>query len=159
MKRKIFLVFVFILVLIQFIRPKLNNKEDYDLAYFIEETNLNKHLLVIMKNSCFDCHSNKTNYPWYSHISPVSMWIQNHIDEGKKHLNFSKWDKYSLKKKENKLEELIEEIQEGEMSLKSYKLIHTPSRLDNKQKDSILNSAMTTKIIYQDLLSENKNKH
>ena len=65
MKRKIFLVFVFILVLIQFIRPKLNNKEDYDLAYFIEETNLNKHLLVIMKNSCFDCHSNKTNYPWF----------------------------------------------------------------------------------------------
>lgn len=159
MKRKIFLIFVFILVIIQFIRPKLNNKDDYDLAYFIEETNLNKHLFVIMKNSCFDCHSNKTNYPWYSHISPVSMWIQNHINEGKKHLNFSKWDKYSLKKKEHKLEELIEEIQDGEMPLKSYKLIHTSSRLDNKQKDSILNWAMKTKIIYQDLLSENKNKH
>ena len=63
-----------------------------------------------------------------------------------------------MKKKENKLEELIEEIQEGEMSLKSYKLIHTPSRLDNKQKDSLLNWAMKTKIIYQELLSENKNK-
>lgn len=49
MKRKIFLVFVFILVLIQFIRPKLNNKDDCDLTYFIEETNLNKHLFVIMK--------------------------------------------------------------------------------------------------------------
>ena len=156
MKRKILLVFVFILVVIQFIRPKQNNKDDYDLAYFIEETSLNKHLLVIMKNSCFDCHSNKTNYPWYSHISPVSMWIQNHIDEGKKHLNFSKWDKYSLKKKEHKLEELIEEIQEGEMPLKSYKLIHASSRLDYKQKDSLLNWAMNTKSIYQDLLSENK---
>ena len=156
MKRKILLVFVFILVVIQFIRPKQNNKDDYDLAYFIEETSLNKHLLVIMKNSCFDCQSNKTNYPWYSHISPVSMWIQNHIDEGKKHLNFSKWDKYSLKKKEHKLEEFIEEIQEGEMPLKSYKLIHASSRLDYKQKDSLLNWAMNTKSIYQDLLSENK---
>ena len=156
MKRKILLVFVFILVVIQFIRPKQNNKDDYDLAYFIEETSLNKHLLVIMKNSCFDCHSNKTNYPWYSHISPVSMWIQNHIDKKKKHLNFSKWDKYSLKKKEHKLEEFIEEIQEGEMPLKSYKLIHASSRLDYKQKDSLLNWAMNTKSIYQDLLSENK---
>ena len=64
-----------------------------------------------------------------------------------------------MKKKEHKLEELIEEIQEGEMPLKSYKLIHTSSRLDNKQKDSLLSWAMKTKIIYQELLSENKNKH
>ena len=63
-----------------------------------------------------------------------------------------------MKKKEHKLEEFIEEIEEGEMPLKSYKLIHTSSRLDNKQKDSLLNWAMKTKIIYQELLSENKNK-
>ena len=90
-----------------------------------------------------------------THISPVSMWIQNHIDEGKKHLNFS-WDKYSLKE-EHKLEEFIEEIEEGEMPLKS-KLIRT-HQVDNKQRDSLLNWAMKTRIIYQGLLSENKNKH
>ena len=73
-------------------------------------------------------------------------------------LNFSYCFIYSLKKKEHKLEEFIEEIEEGEMPLKSYKLIHTSSRLDNKQKDSLLNWAMKTKIIYQELLSENKNK-
>lgn len=89
--------------------------------------------------SCYDCHSNHTEYPWYSNIAPVSWWIKHHINEGREHLNFSEWGNYTAKKADHKLEECVEMIQEGEMPMSSYTLIHSETKLSEEQKLILIN--------------------
>jgi len=84
---------------------------------------------AIIKTSCYDCHSNNTNYPWFDKIKPVTFWVNEHIEEGKEHLNFSEWDTYSEDRKEHKLEEIIEEVEEKEMPLESYLLTHSEAKV------------------------------
>ena len=88
----------------------------------------------ILKTSCYDCHSNNTVYPWYANIQPVALWLGNHIDEGKAELNFSEFGSYSIRRKYRKLEEINEEVKEGEMPLTSYTNIHWDAKLDNNKK-------------------------
>ena len=92
----------------------------------------------IFQNACYDCHSNNTNYPAYAKVSPVSFWIQGHIDHGKEHLNFSEWSTYSPGKRAHKLEECIEEIEENHMPLKSYTWMHAKAKLSDDQKNLVI---------------------
>jgi hypothetical protein len=89
----------------------------------------------ILKTSCYDCHSGYTTYPWYSRIQPVGFWLNNHITEGKHHLNFSQFNTYTLKRKLHKLDEVVETIEENEMPLKSYTWIHGDAKLSDAQKE------------------------
>jgi hypothetical protein len=89
----------------------------------------------ILKTSCYDCHSDYTTYPWYSRIQPVGFWLNNHVNEGKQHLNFSQFNTYTLKRKLHKLDEVIETIEENEMPLKSYTWIHGDAKLSYAQKE------------------------
>jgi hypothetical protein len=93
----------------------------------------------IIKASCYDCHSNTSIYPWYTNVAPVSWWIKHHINEGRKHLNFSDWGKYTAKKADHKLEECVEMIQEGEMPMSSYTIIHSETKLSEEQKLMLVN--------------------
>ena len=81
--------------------------------------------------SCYDCHSNNTNYPWYSKIQPAAWYLEDHIKEGKDELNFNEWDTYSSRRKNSKLRSIIKQIESGEMPLESYTLIHGGARLDS----------------------------
>jgi hypothetical protein len=87
----------------------------------------------ILRTSCYDCHSNETRWPWYSYIAPVSYFITSDVNEGRKHLNFSEWDKYDEKKKAKKLDGIIEMVTEGEMPLPMYLLIHKNAKLDTEK--------------------------
>ncbi len=80
--------------------------------------------------SCYDCHSNNTDYPWYSKIQPAAWYLEDHIKEGKDELNFNEWDTYSSRRKNSKLRSIIKQIESGEMPLESYTLIHGGARLD-----------------------------
>lgn len=102
----------------------------------------------ILKKSCYDCHSNNTNYPWYHKIQPASWLLENHIKEGKKGLNFSEFGAYSKRRQKSKLKSIINQIKDDEMPLYSYTLIHSDAKLSegnkkdlidwlSKQKDSI----------------------
>src|SRR4051794_7066091 len=82
----------------------------------------------VLKTSCYDCHSNNTVYPWYSHLQPVAAFLGNHIYEGKKELNFSEFGQYSIGKQYRKLEVSAKLIDEGDMPLTSYTLIHTNAK-------------------------------
>ena len=85
---RILLVFVVVFVLIQFIKVEKN--ESSDLSYEISNNYpVSNELSQLLKVSCYDCHSNNTNYPWYSKIQPVAWWLDHHVQDGKKHLNFS----------------------------------------------------------------------
>jgi hypothetical protein len=121
------------LVIIQFIRPEKNVGDYSDIAAFEAETKPSKEVKAILKNNCYDCHSNSTVYPWYAEIAPFSFFLADHVEEGKEHLDLANWESYSLKKKDHKLDELIEEVEEGEMPLESYTLIH--GNLSQEEKE------------------------
>lgn len=112
------------LVVIQFIRPEKNIGDYSDVATFEAETKPSEAVKAILKSNCYDCHSGTTQYPWYAEIAPFSFFLADHIEEGREHFDMSQWASYSLKKKDHKLDELIEEVEEGEMPLESYTLIH-----------------------------------
>ncbi len=122
---KIFLIVALLaFVVIQFIRPEKNNEGYVSVALFEAETKPSEEVQVILRESCYDCHSNQTKYPWYSEIAPISFWLEDHIKDGKTHFDASAWSTYSVKKKEHKLEEFIEMVEDGEMPLESYTIIH-----------------------------------
>lgn len=83
----------------------------------------------IAEKACFDCHSNKTDWPWYSKIAPISWRVTGHVHEGREYLNFSEWDN------NNEGNELVEVVQEGEMPPWDYRLMHPEARLTDKEKD------------------------
>ncbi|MDA9087174.1 heme-binding domain-containing protein [Polaribacter sp.] len=131
--KKIIISVAIVLVISQFFSPDKNNGDIATVAAFIAETNPPEEVKNILETTCFDCHSAKTTYPWYNAITPVNYWLNEHIQDGKKHLNFSKWNSYSLKKKEHKMDELYEEVEEGEMPLNSYTWTHSEAKLSPTQ--------------------------
>ncbi|MEO6584573.1 MAG: heme-binding domain-containing protein [Ferruginibacter sp.] len=138
MKRffKILLVaLLFIFILLQLMpRPVKNNDANVG-ANNILLTNMPPlEVQQILKNSCNDCHSNFTNYPWYSKIQPVAWWLGDHIKDGKRELNFSEFGSYSLRKQYRKLEEITKQVNEGEMPLTSYTNIHRNAILSTAEK-------------------------
>jgi len=78
----------------------------------------------ILKKSCYDCHSNETQWPWYASIAPVSFLVAHDVEEGREHLNFSRWQSYSPEKQRNLISEMLEEVEKGEMPLYIYTLMH-----------------------------------
>ena len=137
MKRNIIIGIVVVLLLIQLIRIDKTNPPVQHGMDFITITNPSVEIGTILRTSCYDCHSNEASYPWYTNIAPVSWWIKHHINEGREELNFSEWGKYNAKKADHKLEECIELVQEGEMPMSSYTLMHGNAVLSESQKQQL----------------------
>jgi hypothetical protein len=138
MKKKIVIALLIILIAMQFIRPAQNKGEargDKDFTHYVQ---VPEHIKTTLQASCFNCHSNHTNYPWYAAINPIGLWLNHHIEEGKAELNFSDFSTYDHKKIDHKLEETAEEVQEGHMPLPSYTLIHTDTKLSQEQVQQIV---------------------
>lgn len=138
---KVIIAFVLIIVVAQFFQPEKNNGKMASLDEFIDYTKPPEDVHIIMQNSCFDCHSNHTKYPWYNNITPVNFWLAHHVDDGKEHFNMSKWNEYSLKQKSHKMEELIEMVEDHEMPLQSYTWGHPEARLSDEQIKSVIDWA------------------
>ncbi len=146
--KKLLTVFVIIVLIMQFFRPKTNNGHLEDMTAFINDTQPPKAIKSILENTCYDCHSSYTRYPWYNTITPVNYWMQNHIKDGKKHLDFSKWDSYSIKRKDHKLDELIEMVEDKEMPLNSYTWTHKDANLTATQIKNVINWAKQVRVAY-----------
>ena len=144
------ILIILALVIMQFFRPEKNNGGYDSIVIFEKEANVSNEILSILKTNCFDCHTNQTRYPWYAEIAPISYWLNDHIVDGKKHFNMSEWNGYSLKKKDEKIEELIEEVEEGEMPLNSYTWIH--GSLSESDKDMLLDWAAMVRLQYKEAL-------
>ena len=138
MKTKIILGLAVLLVVIQFFRidkdvPTYAPEDD-----FLEVSGANQQISNLVKSSCYDCHSFETQYPWYSNVAPVSWWVKDHVNHARKHLNFSIWATYTEKRKNHKLKETIEELEEEEMPLGSYTWMHSEARLTNEQRKQLI---------------------
>ena len=124
--KKIGLLILVLLVLSQFFRPTKNNTAHTDINTIPEDVKAD------LKVACYDCHSNQTEYPWYSNIQPIAWWMNKHIKNGKQKLNFDD----VIKQKRYK--DIVETIEEKEMPLKSYTIIHQDANLDVAQKERII---------------------
>jgi hypothetical protein len=88
----------------------------------------------ILERACYDCHSNRTVYPWYASVQPVAWWLNKHIAEGKGELNFSEFSAYDVKRAIHKLESVSDQVHDREMPLKSYLLMHREARLTDAER-------------------------
>lgn len=153
---KVLLVLALVaLVAIQFIRPEKNSEGYKSVTSFESETKPSAEVAAILKESCYDCHSNQTQYPWYAEVAPFSLWLEEHIIDGKKHFNVSAWNDYSVKKKEHKLEEFVEMIEKDEMPLRSYTIIH--GNLSEDDKKLLLQWAGLARLQYKHQLEVSSN--
>jgi hypothetical protein len=136
--KKILWLLLIVFVIAQFFGPDKNEGDLASIDAFITETNPPEDVRLILKESCYDCHSDVTRYPWYNKITPVNYWLADHVKEAKKHFNVSNWEGNSVKKKDHKFEELIEMVEEKEMPLPSYTWTHGEAKLNDAQRESII---------------------
>ncbi len=97
-----------------------------------------KDVEMILKKACYDCHSNHTNYPWYSRVAPLSWTIRDHIKQGRLALNFSKWKKISKDKLSHKLDRIIDTVRVGMMPIPSYTWLHKDAKLTKGEKKKLI---------------------
>ena len=140
--KKVLLGILVVIILIQFIRPKKNLSKD-ETNDITTVMNVSEDVKQLIKTSCADCHSNKTVYPWYSEIAPVSWYLAQHVNEGKEHLNFSEWAAYNNNQKSHIINDLKEVLEDHEMPLKSYLIIHKDAEMTQNNYETLLNWVKT----------------
>jgi len=89
---------------------------------------------AVIQQSCFDCHSHETDWPWYSFIAPASWVVIRDVNEAREHLNFSRWDTLTAEEREDMQEEIWEEVSEGEMPLSMYTFAHPGTKPTEEDK-------------------------
>jgi hypothetical protein len=120
-------------VAIQFIRPDFHNpKVDEKVALHAD-----KQVAVILKNSCYDCHSDETKYPWYSNVAPVSWFMANHIHDGRKAINFSNWENIDTDVRIARLKRAKHLVHISLMPLSGYEMMHKKANLTASQKETL----------------------
>lgn len=137
MIKKIVLGLAVVFIILQFFRidksvPEIDSSKD-----FLAITNPPTQVKMILEDTCYDCHSYKTKYPWYSNIAPVSWWLQDHVEHGRDELNFSTWGDYNARRADHKLEEASEMVLNEEMPLPSYTYAHWDADLSEDQKTAM----------------------
>jgi hypothetical protein len=83
----------------------------------------------VLRRACYDCHSNETVWPWYSHVAPVSWLLAHDVGEGRRELNYSRWSSYSPKRQAKLRKETWKEVDEREMPPWYYLPMHPAARL------------------------------
>jgi hypothetical protein len=141
MFRKILIGLLTILIIIQFIHPKRNTAEGVQPNYIGNVYNVPADTKNILAKACNDCHSNNTKYPWYSNLQPVDWWMNKHVKDGKKHLNYDEYTSKSTYYQYHKMEETIEMVEDNKMPLNSYTWSHKDAKLTPAEKTSLINWA------------------
>src|SRR5689334_22159707 len=137
MLKKILYVLLALFIIAQFFHSK-RNKSTGDQPNYIGKTYaVPDDVKSIFEKACNDCHSNNTRYPWYCYVQPIEWWTNDHIIEGKNHLNFDEFANKSPRYQYNKLGECKEQIEKGEMPINSYLWIHKDAKLTADEKNKI----------------------
>lgn len=134
------LILLAVLILLQFYpKPAKNEAGLVGPGFIGNNFPISDSVNKLLTTACYDCHSNQTKYPWYTSIQPVAMYLNDHIVDGKKEINFSTFTSYNLAKQYHKLEEVEKMITEDEMPLTSYTLIHRDASLNENDKQLLIN--------------------
>lgn len=125
-------------VLMQFITPERNLSPVPAGKPFIDSFKVDAKVNAILSVSCYDCHSNNTQYPWYTNVQPLGWFMADHITEGKKKLNFDDLPNYSPRRINSKLSQIVEQIEKGKMPLSSYTWMHSGAKLSEEDKQLLI---------------------
>lgn len=140
------LIIILIGIVIQFYRPDKSEFISITLDDFLLYERAPKNVKVLIKNSCYDCHSNQTNYVWFDQIAPLSWTVDDHINDAKKKLNLSEWATMDYRDKRKALSLMATNITENKMPLKSYVILHKDSKLSETDKKEVLKWLFTIEI-------------
>lgn len=133
-----------VLVALQFVPNELPAVETENPGDLIGTGIVSDEVAGMLKQSCYDCHSNTTNYPWYSHVAPFSWLVAKDVREAREELNFSTWTDYDMMEKLEKLDDISIEVSEGEMPMGIYTAIHSSAKLNETQIQQLVEWAETT---------------
>ncbi|MBI2511902.1 MAG: heme-binding domain-containing protein [Opitutae bacterium] len=134
-----------LLVVAQAIRPMSNRGTVAGPNHLAKLAPVPAEVEAVLQRACYDCHSNATTYPWYANIQPIGWWLEQHVRDGKRHLNFSEFTTYSLKRATKKLEETAAEVREHEMPLPSYTWMHPEAKLSDAEIKLLADWATNTR--------------
>lgn len=132
---------------IQFFRPNKNKAKAITLDDFLITEKAPEQVKSLIKNACYDCHSNQTNYLWYDNIAPASWFVDGHIKRGKGALNLSNWAAMDFRDKRRALSLMATNITESKMPLESYLVMHNNATLSEDDKKDILKWLYTIEIV------------
>ena len=119
---------------IQFVRPARTNPVVDPSQTLEAHTQMPPEVASIFERSCRDCHSNKTVWPWYTNVAPISWWLTDHVNEGRRELNMSEWGRLPRDRQDRKLRQICDEVADGMMPLSSYLPMHPGARLSEQDK-------------------------
>lgn len=136
--KKIGGILLILFIGIQFYKVEVKTTDAHPEDDLLKTNPASREIVSLLESACYDCHSEQTKFPWYNGISPIQWWLADHVNHGKKHLNFSAWGSYSAKKKQHKIDECIEMLQAGEMPLNSYTWTHADARLSDEQVGALI---------------------
>jgi hypothetical protein len=125
---------VVLLAVAQFIQPARTNPPSDAARAIDSHVEMDPEVSATLDRACYDCHSNATHWPWYSKVAPVSWFLVSHVNDGRRHLNFSDWAKYDRSKAAKKMQEIDEEVTNKAMPLSSYTLLHPEARLSDQER-------------------------
>ena len=125
----------------QFVRPAKTNPVSDETMAIQFHVEMNQEVSAILSRACYDCHSNKTEWPWYSKVAPMSWLVISHVNDGRRHLNFSEWETYDRSEAVKNMQEIDEEVGIKAMPLSSYTLLHPEARLTDQERKLISNWA------------------
>ena len=117
----------------QFKRPARTNPPVDESQTIFARTQMTPEVSAIVDRSCRDCHSNKTVWPWYTNVAPISWFITDHVNEGRQNLSLSEWGKYEKDRQGKKLQQMCDEVTDGAMPLSVYTPLHPGSKLTPDQ--------------------------
>jgi hypothetical protein len=129
----ILIVLLAIFIILQFFGINRSVPQTDPNKDFMAVANPPQEIQALMHDACYDCHSNETKYPWYSHIQPGGWFMQNHIDEAREHMNFSEWGDNSTDTQMDKLKHSANMVKRKKMPLKSYLFLHPEARLTDEE--------------------------
>jgi len=137
--KKVLILLLIVFVGIQFVPTNRNQSTEILDTDFSKTFEVPQDVQQLLETSCYDCHSNNTNYPWYNKIQPVSWFLEHHIEEGKEELNFSDFGSYSGRKQKSKLKSVISQIEDNKMPMPSYTVMHADAKLSEADKKLLIN--------------------
>jgi cytochrome c551/c552 len=131
------IVLVVLFLGIQLMRPARSNPAVDESQTIEGRTQIAPQIKAIFERSCNDCHSNKTVWPWYTNVAPISWWIAGHINDARQNMNLSEWGKLDRDHQDRKLRQICDEVTDGGMPLPSYLPMHPKAKLSEEDKKTL----------------------
>jgi Haem-binding domain len=127
----------FLLLAIQFVPVDRSNPAIDPPRTIYASLTMPGEVKAVFERSCKNCHSNETDWPWYSYVAPVSWVVGHDVHQARKMMNFSEWGRYSAERKEDKLEEICEQVTKGDMPDRKYAIFHREAKVTAQEREAV----------------------